>query len=294
MAPSHASRCRLRRSVAPLTAASLAALTLLGCVDGDGRGWGEVRLSLTSALEVPASNVDAQGRWRTAHGFAVEAPTVVLEFDEVALSAADDAALPFDPATPPAGYSLCHGGHCHADDGSLPTYAEVAAVLAGADADAPVTSTTAAGDAALSLASAVSETALARCEQAPCAVARGSVGGARVIVHGVRLKCTVFAASTVQRGRLGETGHAIDVSFPVETTIATPMRVDFDRGEAFGQRVALRLVLGPKLLDGLPLGRWATEGGPQDATWAEEDARALGLALIHAATLEASVRPELP
>lgn len=294
MARSHASRCRRPRGASPHAAASLAVLALLGCVDGDGRGWGEVRLSLTSALDVPASSRDAQGRWRTAHGFVVAAPTLLLAFDEVALSAADDAVLPFDPATPPAGYSLCHGGHCHADDGSLPSYAEVAADLAGADADAPVAATTAAGDAALSLASAVSETALSRCEDAPCAVARGSVGGARVVVHGVRLKGTVYAASTVQRGRLGEQGHAIDVAFPVETTIATPLRVDFDRGEAFRQRVALRLVLGPKLLDGLPLGRWATEGSPRDGTSAEEDARALGLALIHAATLEASVRQELP
>lgn len=40
----------------------------------------------------------------------------------------------FDPANPPPGFTLCHGGHCHADDGSLPTYEEVQAMLAGAEA----------------------------------------------------------------------------------------------------------------------------------------------------------------
>ncbi len=32
----------------------------------------------------------------------------------------------FDPANPPPGYSLCHGGHCHRDDGALIPYDEVA------------------------------------------------------------------------------------------------------------------------------------------------------------------------
>jgi hypothetical protein len=37
----------------------------------------------------------------------------------------------FDPANPPPGFSLCHGGHCHADDGRLVSYAEVEAELSG-------------------------------------------------------------------------------------------------------------------------------------------------------------------
>jgi hypothetical protein len=40
----------------------------------------------------------------------------------------------FDPAEPPVGYSLCHGGHCHADDGRLVPYAEVEAELSGGGA----------------------------------------------------------------------------------------------------------------------------------------------------------------
>lgn len=40
----------------------------------------------------------------------------------------------FDPAAPPEGYTLCHGGHCHAEDGSLVSYAEIEAELAGGQA----------------------------------------------------------------------------------------------------------------------------------------------------------------
>ena len=45
----------------------------------------------------------------------------------------------FDPASPPPGYSNCHGGHCHADDGRLVDYAEIEAELAGGTASfAPI------------------------------------------------------------------------------------------------------------------------------------------------------------
>lgn len=37
----------------------------------------------------------------------------------------------FDPANPPTGYTLCHGGHCHATDGRLVDYADIEAELAG-------------------------------------------------------------------------------------------------------------------------------------------------------------------
>jgi hypothetical protein len=37
----------------------------------------------------------------------------------------------FDPADPPPGYGLCHGGHCHSDDGRLVSYEEIEAQLGG-------------------------------------------------------------------------------------------------------------------------------------------------------------------
>jgi hypothetical protein len=43
-------------------------------------------------------------------------------------------ALSFDPANPPPGYSLCHNGHCHSDEGALVDYEAIEAELSGDDA----------------------------------------------------------------------------------------------------------------------------------------------------------------
>ena len=37
----------------------------------------------------------------------------------------------FDPSNPPAGYSLCHAGHCHHESGRLVSYEEIAIELSG-------------------------------------------------------------------------------------------------------------------------------------------------------------------
>lgn len=40
-----------------------------------------------------------------------------------------------DPSAPPEGFSLCHSGHCHHEDGSLWSYEEIEAWLAGGYAE---------------------------------------------------------------------------------------------------------------------------------------------------------------
>jgi hypothetical protein len=47
----------------------------------------------------------------------------------------------FDPAKPPPGYTLCHNGHCHSEDGRLVPYAQVEAELAGGGAGASALAT---------------------------------------------------------------------------------------------------------------------------------------------------------
>ncbi len=56
----------------------------------------------------------------------------VGDLELVSLIGADN--VDFDPANPPAGYGLCHGGHCHRDDGALISYAEITAEMAGGGA----------------------------------------------------------------------------------------------------------------------------------------------------------------
>lgn len=63
-----------------------------------------------------------------------------VEFDRLELRAPPDAAggvEDFDPADPPAGFTLCHQDHCHHEDGSIYTYEEIEQG-AGIDPDDPV------------------------------------------------------------------------------------------------------------------------------------------------------------
>jgi hypothetical protein len=77
----------------------------------------------------------------TQSGWEVRMTSATLVLHSLELRGSGGAAAPeqsgeggnvaFDPANPPAGFSQCHGGHCHAEDGSLPTYEEIAAMAAG-------------------------------------------------------------------------------------------------------------------------------------------------------------------
>lgn len=59
----------------------------------------------------------------TLSELSLEVPSLEVVMD------AGGAAEAFDPASPPTGYSLCHNGHCHADDGALVSYDDVTAEL---------------------------------------------------------------------------------------------------------------------------------------------------------------------
>jgi hypothetical protein len=122
----------------------LAALLLLvggagamaGCVWGDGGPMGAVTVAVEARWEeLP----ERGGTWqRLVSDFEVQVTSASAALGSLGLINTGSAALNFDPAEPPPGYSLCHGGHCHADDGRLVPYEEIAAELAGGGAPAPV------------------------------------------------------------------------------------------------------------------------------------------------------------
>lgn len=95
---------------------ALAMLTLLssaGCAFSDGEPWGWVDVEVENA------------------GYAATSSTITsvdLEVTSIRLlseSSGSSATTELDPANPPPGFSLCHNGHCHADDGRLVPYDEV-------------------------------------------------------------------------------------------------------------------------------------------------------------------------
>lgn len=111
-------------------------LLLLGCTAGPGAGFGELASATLDAALVPGEARDlGGGAVLTNLAYAVTPTVMTLELGSVALLELQGAGgATFDPANPPEGYGLCHGGHCHRDDGALVAYADVEAELAGGGA----------------------------------------------------------------------------------------------------------------------------------------------------------------
>lgn len=109
-----------------------AMLACAGCAWEAGQPWGIWHPSVRVRASVPADRQLPDGRFRTASEYLWQIESLQIELADVQLLQATNASqLSFDPAKPPAGYSLCHGGHCHAADGRLVDYAEIQAELLG-------------------------------------------------------------------------------------------------------------------------------------------------------------------
>ncbi len=116
--------------------AGLTALSLAGCARGPGHGFGEVAGVSFEAQLAPAPARDLGDGWAlTDLGYRYRVDRLAVEAGELGLEQLPGSGTTtFDPADPPPGYTLCHGGHCHADDGALVPYEEIEAELAGGEA----------------------------------------------------------------------------------------------------------------------------------------------------------------
>jgi hypothetical protein len=103
-----------------------------GCTFHDGDHF--LTLDGTVSASFGTADRDAGDGWqRTNTELEVKLEEFRVEASTLELVTTGGGALGFDPAHPPPGYTLCHGGHCHADDGSLVPYDEVEAGLGGDD-----------------------------------------------------------------------------------------------------------------------------------------------------------------
>ncbi len=100
------------------------------CALDPGDPWGVAQISLDAVYDIPADRL-ANGRHKTAKSYEVALDTAQVQVGAVALALTAGETLSFDPANPPAGYSLCHNGHCHAADGRLVDYEDIELELAG-------------------------------------------------------------------------------------------------------------------------------------------------------------------
>jgi hypothetical protein len=115
-------------------AVALLALTTGGCALEPGSGFATIEDARLSAKLEPGEARDlGNGGVQSDLGYEVRLDSAELVADEVLLETLSSGSgeASFDPADPPPGYSLCHNGHCHADDGRLVDYAEIEAELGG-------------------------------------------------------------------------------------------------------------------------------------------------------------------
>jgi hypothetical protein len=215
-----------------------AALLLAGCAFGAGGPYARVDASFEARLAAPPDRDAGDGWQRLSNYYQVRLTTAVVELGAVELVAAGGAGGAFDPANPPPGYSLCHGGHCHADDGRLVSYEDIAAELAGGAAARVVLRLDAPGTVDL-VAGASRDLGCG----ASCDLPRGSVGLIRVPVTRLAFEGRVRDPL----GRIEERALSIAIDGGL---VAAQVSLPADREHDPGIRLTLRLELGAPLLDG--------------------------------------------
>ncbi len=261
--PRQALTYRIGPRIIALIAAMSAGLT--GCALDDGAPWGRVELVAKVRFAPASDRLSDKGELLTVHNEAVQLSSLAVTVRAIhgRMTAGTGATSTFDPAKPPPGYSLCHGGHCHKDDGTLPTYAEIEAELAGG-ADASATSVSwATADGAAETATAPTQLALDACSPG-CDVDRGRLTGWRVELLGLTMAGA--ARSTASTGPLSGAGRPFKATWPGTVTVNAPADVHFDREHSPGARIELTIDLPQTLLDGVALASTAlgstAAGGP--------------------------------
>ena len=237
--------------------AALIGFAASGCALEPGDPWGVVRAGLEVRLDLSGGRLDPEGRVRTSDDYRVQLQALELEIEAVEFVAGETSALSFDPANPPPGYSLCHNGHCHADDGRLVDYADIAAELAGGAASGPAL-VLGGGVVTLDASMPAAGLVLEACSNACVLDNPGELAAVRALVRGARVRGRVFDARTGAAARLPVEGVAFDVALGSGDDAGASWRPGVTLGARFGPgrqaglEVDLGLVLSPTAFDALP------------------------------------------
>lgn len=285
-----------RELTKPFALLALGAAFLTSCATEPGQPWGALALSTKVQLHVPADRLVPGGWVRTAAGYAMRLDRVEIDVREVAVRVQTSTASSgiFDPANPPARYSLCHNGHCHRDDGALIDYADIEAELlaAAGQTAAPAGVVLALADQATATTQG-SEVPLPQCSATErCALPRGDLATATVRVASLHV---VGVVRDLDADRLQGRELPLDLLVDLGAD-ASPMGVSaqlsgsLDNGEPAGVDLDLRLVVQPLWLDGTDVG--AVVGQQAELTTAalDESMPQLRERFRSAAELRADVR----
>lgn len=271
----------MKRLFSTPSAMSLLALCLLSaCAFDAGEPFATVRPTFSAAFAHEHERETADGFWRLASGYEVAVEAAAIEVESIALLSSTDGAESetFDPANPPEGYSNCHGGHCHASDGSIVDYADIEAALSGGEAPALDTALTLTFDAPVDL---LAQTDMVPICQAPlldgCGLEAGTLRRAELTLRRLTLHLAVRDSEQPARVEPRHVDLAIELTGDAHGTFAHA--VDFT-AERHGERffdLDMSLTLSAAIFDEVD---WAAS---------EIDAHAIAHALSHAA-FEAGAR----
>lgn len=240
------------------------ALSCSACAFDPGEPIGRVVPALSVALDLPEGRL-VGGRWVTANDYAFEVANfdVVVAGFSVGLSAsAATSAVAFDPAAPPEGYGLCHGGHCHADDGRLVPYEEIEAELAGggAKAEESVTLMPEGSALALTLDGVPVPVTLGACPD-QCAVGAVRLVSATADLERLRVVGTVFDRRPGDAARLPPEGLPIALEIPVGAALVAPIAGAFGLDEPASAQVTATLLIQQTLFDSIDFASLVSPGG---------------------------------
>ncbi|WP_164016943.1 hypothetical protein [Pyxidicoccus trucidator] len=278
-------------------------LLLSGCALDAGEGFAVLEPTVSAGYTPLPSRDVGNGFQQLASDYQVRVDAAALGVSHVELLSAatgggggGGGGGTFDPANPPPGYSLCHGGHCHRDDGALVDYEDIQAELDGGGGSSAVTLAALHVDAELDL--LASETLTPECEP-DCELPRGTVSRARWDVTALRLQGVVKDRRATPRFE-GERPFRLDLAVeggeeaePL-MELSAPLDIPSDREHKPRVLLALALSLSPTVFDALD---WAaaTPGADGVVDLGAEENEALLSELLEAVaglTPEAEVQRE--
>ncbi|MCB9488936.1 MAG: hypothetical protein H6684_09425 [Deltaproteobacteria bacterium] len=244
------------RYAALAAALSLSVLTFgAGCAFEDGNPWGEADFELTASF---SPEVDSGGRVVQANGYALELDEVTVFFDSISATMSGEGGdAGFDPAEPPEGYTLCHNGHCHADDGRLVDYEDVALELSGGGGGFRVTQ---AVDGPVTLADELTAATLGACSD-DCYLEYGELAAVELAMSGIRLRGRVFDTREGDAARLPDEGVALSADLSVDVTYRASISGSVDKDSPIGVAIDADLTLDDAIFTGIDWATYLRESG---------------------------------
>lgn len=259
----------------------LVALLVAGCAFEAGEPIGRLSPSLSVALDLGEGRV-VDGRWLTSTDYAIALSSFEVAVRSLSIGLTSSGAattVAFDPSSPPEGYGLCHGGHCHADDGRLVTYEDIEAELAreGLEPEHLLTVPVSGGLASLEIDSGQVPVALGDCPER-CAVTTSRLVSATVALDVARVSMRVYDRRVGDGARLPPEGLSLDVDVAIGAAVKARLTGEFGPDEPAETALHATLLVDDSVFDGVDFGGLVLTDMGGEATSAMAEALSSALA----------------